>query len=207
MRWGREAGAVWLPGGARRQRERRAEEFIVLLRRSAALLQAGRRPDAVWAELAGLHEPCPRPAAEAGCCLHHALLGAHATVLLGEPAWEGQPGPGDPQHWQQLAGCLAVSRVAGVPLAGLLERLADALEDGQDAHQARRAASAGPRSTGRLLGLLPLAGLGLSAAAGSPPAELLTGPPGWLVLATGGGLAVVGHLWTRALVRRAEAPS
>jgi tight adherence protein B len=91
-----------------------------------------------------------------------------------------------------------------VPLAGLLERLADALEDGQDAHQAREAASAGPKSTARLLGLLPVAGLGLAALVGAPPTDLLTGPLGWLVVGTGVALAVVGHLWTRTLVRRAE---
>ena len=74
----------------------------------------------------------------------------------------------------------------------------------QDAQQAREAASAGPRSTARLLGLLPVAGLGLSALVGAPPTELLAGPLGWLVVGTGAALAVVGHLWTRALARRAE---
>lgn len=200
----------WLPGRARRRRARQAEDFITLLRQSAALLQAGRRPEGVWRELAGLHEPChpgghhPR-STRAGCCLHHALVDADAAVLLGRQPWgEDVTGPGEQRHWDQLAGCLAVSRGAGVPLAGLLERLADALEDGQDAHLAREAASAGPKSTARLLGLLPLAGLGLSALAGAPPTDLLTGPLGWIVVGTGVALAVVGHLWTRALARRAE---
>lgn len=202
MRWPPE-----LPGLARRRRERQAEEFITLLRRCAALLQAGRRPEGLWAELSGLHEPCRGGGTRAGCCLHHALITADTAVLLGEPPWTGAVGPGQARHWQQLAGTLAVSREAGVPLAGLLERLADALEDGQDAHQAREAASAGPRSTARLLGLLPVAGLGLSALAGAPPTDLLTGPLGWIVLGTGGTLAAVGHLWTRALVRRSEEPA
>ncbi|MDI3331263.1 MAG: hypothetical protein QJR09_11110 [Micrococcus sp.] len=207
MRWAAElAGRLpgWLPGRARRRRERQAEDFITLLRQSAALLQAGRRPEGLWAELAGLHEPCRTGNRHPACCLHHALADADATVLLGRPPWHDAPGPGEQRHWQQLAGCLAVSREAGVPLAGLLDRLADALEDGQDAHQAREAASAGPRSTARLLGLLPVAGLGLSALVGAPPTDLLTGPLGWLVVGTGVALAVVGHLWTRALARRAE---
>jgi tight adherence protein B len=207
MRWGAELPdrlLGWLPGRARRRRERQTEDFITLLRQSAALLQAGRRPQDLWAELAGLHEPCRSGTQHPGCCLHHALVGADAAVLLGRPPWHAAAGPGEGRHWEQLAGCLAVSREAGVPLAGLLERLADALEDGQDAHQAREAASAGPKSTARLLGLLPVAGLGLSALVGAPPTDLLTGALGWLVVGTGVALAVVGHLWTRALARRAE---
>lgn len=207
MRWAaelRDRLLGWLPGVARRRRERQAEDFITLLRQSAALLQAGRRPEGVWAELAGLHESCRAGTRRPRCCLHHALADADAAVLLGQPPWHDAAGPGEARHWEQLAGCLAVSREAGVPLAGLLERLADALEDGQDAHQAREAASAGPKSTARLLGLLPVAGLGLSALVGAPPTDLLTGPLGWLVVGTGVALGVVGHLWTRALAHRAE---
>jgi tight adherence protein B len=239
MPWPRSAGTrmgawtCWLPGPARRRRERQAEEFITLLRRSAALLQAGRRPDRIWAELSGLYEPCrggpsvpdegnagdtasaraaghpmaSGPVARAGCCLHHVLVEAEVEILLGASPFAGVAGPGTGRHWRQLDGCLAVAREAGIPLAGLLERLADALDEGQDAQQARDAAAAGPRSTARLLGLLPLAGLGLSALAGAPPTELLAGPLGWLVVGTGGGLAAVGHWWTRTLIRRSEGPS
>lgn len=195
----------WWPGQARRRRESQAEAFIVLLRRAAALLQAGRRPERLWSELAGLYTACPAvPGTPASCCLHHVLVEADVEVLLGEPPFGGVRGPGEGRHWRQLAGCLEVSRQAGTPLAGLLDRLADALEEGQDAHQAREAAAAGPRSTARLLGFLPLAGIGMSAALGASPADLLSGPVGWLVVGTGAGLAVVGHLWTRALVRRSE---
>lgn len=198
----------WWPGQARRRRERDAEAFITLLRRAAALLLAGRRPERIWAELAGLYPPCRSAAgARSSCCLHHVLVEADVEVLLGGPPFAWTRGPGEGRHWRQLDGCLAVSRQAGIPLAGLLERLADALEEGQDAHQAREAAAAGPRSTAQLLGFLPLAGIGMSAALGAPPTELLSGPVGWLVVGTGGALAVVGHLWTRALIRRSEADS
>jgi tight adherence protein B len=239
MPWPRNAGTRmgawtrWLPGPARRRRERQAEEFITLLRRSAALLQAGRRPDRIWTELSGLYEPCrggsgppgggiargaaparatghpvaSAPATRVGCCLHHVLVEAEVEILLGASPFAGVAGPGAARHWSQLDGCLAVAHEAGIPLAGLLERLADALDEGQDAQQARDAAAAGPRSTARLLGLLPLAGLGLSALAGAPPTELLAGPLGWLVVGTGGGLAAVGHWWTRTLIRRSEGPA
>jgi tight adherence protein B len=215
-------GSRWLPGQARRRRERQADEFITLLRRSSALLQAGRRPERIWAELSGLHEPCRGhrgrgaedgtpadhgPATRAGCCLHHVLLEADVEILVGGSPFAGVEGPGESRPWRQLDGCLAVARDAGIPLAGLLERLADALEEGQDAQQARDAAAAGPRSTARMLGFLPLAGLGLSALVGAPPSELLVGPLGWLVVGTGGGLAVAGHWWTRTLIRRSEEPT
>lgn len=205
---GERRGWRWWPGQARRRRERNAEAFITLLRRAAALLQAGRRPERIWAELAGLYPPC-RVAGrtQSSCCLHHVLTAADVEVLLGGSPFAETHGPGEGRHWRQLDGCLGVSRQAGIPLARLLDRLADALEEGQDAHQAREAAATGPRSTARLLGFLPLAGVGMSAALGAPPAELLSEPIGWLVVGTGGALAVVGHLWTRALMRRSEASS
>lgn len=213
MRWSAEGtsgwtGSRWWPGAAGRRRERDAEAFIDLVCRAAALLQAGRRPDRVWSELAGLYAACPvtaddRPGPEP-CCLHHAMRAADVETLLGGAPFVAAPGPGETHHWSQLAGCLEVSRQAGVPLAGLLDRLARALEEGQDAHQARTAAAAGPRSTARLLGFLPLAGLGMAAALGTSPVDLLSGPAGWLVVGTGAGLAVVGHLWTRALIRTSE---
>lgn len=210
MRWTPDAPGTlidWWPRRSRARRERQTEEVIALVRQCAALLHAGRRPEALWTELAGVHLPCRTGKGPGGCCLHHALVAADAAVLLGRDPWREVTGPGEPRPWEQLAGCLAVSREAGVPLAALLDRLADALADGQDAQQARDAASAGPRSTARLLGLLPVAGLGLSALAGAPPTDLLSGPAGWLVVGTGAALAVIGHLWTRALVGRAEGGS
>ncbi|XKH53289.1 hypothetical protein LG284_15185 [Citricoccus nitrophenolicus] len=138
------------------------------------------------------------------CCLHHVLVAADLEIILGGEPFAAVEAPGQGRHWRQLDGCLAVSHHAGIPLAGLLERLADALEEGQDAQQARDAAAAGPRSTAQLLGFLPLAGIAMTALVGGPPTELLAGPLGWLVIGTGVGLAVIGHLWTRVLIRRSE---
>src|SRR5699024_2357400 len=50
----------------------------------------------------------------------------------------------------------------GISLSQILYRLADALEAGEDAHQARQAASAGPKATANLLAWLPVAGIGLA---------------------------------------------
>lgn len=198
--------------GAGRRRERQAEEFIGLIRQAAALLQAGRSLHGLWAELATLQEPCAAGAASdhrrpgpPGCCLHHLLRHAAARQRLGDPPFHGATGPGRPESWRQLQACVDLAGLTGAALAELLTRMADALEDGQDAHQARQSAIAGPRSTARLLMGLPWGGLALSLAAGASATELLAGSLGWVILGTGGALTVVGHLWTRALIRTAEA--
>ena len=217
--------------GAVRRREREAEEFIAVLRQAAALLQAGRGVGELWTELAGLQVPCSAPSGTLwdqtpppSCCLHHVLRHADASHRLGEPPFRGVTGPGRPEacqrlgeqvfhgvtgpgraaSWQQLQACLDLAGQAGVAVAELLARMADALEDGQDAHQALEAATAGPRSTARLLMGMPLAGVGLSLVAGASVTELLSAPLGWMVVGTGAALTVAGQMWTRALIRTAE---
>lgn len=204
-------GAVGRLIGARGRREREAEEFIALLRQASALLQAGRGTGELWAELAGLHPSCAVMPGELWdraepprCCLHHVLRHADVSQRLGTPPFRGVTGPGRAEAWEQLQACLELAARAGVALAVLLSRMADALEDGQDAHQAREAATAGPRSTARLLMGMPLAGVGLSLVAGASATELLSGPLGWIVLSTGAALTLAGQMWTRALIRTAE---
>lgn len=203
--------------GAARRREREAEEFIALLRQASALLQAGRGIGQLWAELAGLYSPCADPDRGARtsrgldspphCCLHHVLRHADVAQRLVEPPFRGVTGPGRAESWEQLQACLDLAARAGVAVADLLARMADALEDGQDAHQARESATAGPRSTARLLMGMPLAGMGLSLVAGAPVTELLSAPLGWIVLSAGAAFTVTGQLWTRALIRTAEQDS
>lgn len=63
---------------------------------------------------------------------------------------------------------------------------------------------AATRLTGRLLGLLPLVGLGLGYAVGGDPLAYLTGsPPGLVCLALGATLAAVGAVWSETLADRA----
>ena len=91
-------------------------------------------------------------------------------------------------------------------LATILYRLADALEAGEDAHQAREAASAGPRATASLLAWLPVAGIGLAHMLGASLEELLTTPSGWILLVSGAGLAVIGRRWSARMIRTAQEP-
>lgn len=94
----------------------------------------------------------------------------------------------------------------GAPLVTVLERVAAGLAADLDAAGRRAAALAGPRATARLLGWLPVAGLGLGFALGADPVGvLLDGQVGTMLLALGGLCTAVGMRWSSALVARAAA--
>lgn len=106
-----------------------------------------------------------------------------------------------------LGAALTVCERTGAPTARVLQSLADALRDLHDAALARRSAFAGPRSTARILLVLPLAGLGLGMLLGGDPLRLLaTTPVGNLLGVTGVLLTVLGWWWMRRLIRRADPP-
>lgn len=106
-----------------------------------------------------------------------------------------------------LGAALMVCERTGAPTVGVLQSLAEALRDLHDAALARRSAFAGPRSTARILLVLPLAGLGLGILLGGDPLRLLvTTPMGNLMALLGGILTAVGWWWMRRLVRRADPP-
>lgn len=194
--------------------KRRAAEnhaaFITVIRQIAALLAAGRALPLLWPELAAAHPPCESvPAPEdpnPKCCMHHVLARQHIAALVAEPYFRHITAPSASDGWQQLSATLTLAQDTGMPLATILERLADALEAGQDAQQARAAASAGPKATASLLAWLPVAGLGLAHLLGASLFELLTTPTGWLLLVSGAGLALAGRSWTRRMIRTAQEP-
>lgn len=108
---------------------------------------------------------------------------------------------------RSLAAALAVCERSGAPAADVLHTLADALRDLHDAALARRSAFAGPRSTARILLVLPLAGVGLGMLLGADPLRLLTSSmTGHLLAITGGALTLVGWWWMHRLLRRADPP-
>lgn len=106
-----------------------------------------------------------------------------------------------------LGAALAVCERTGAPTSGMLQHLAEALRDLHDAAQARRSAFAGPRSTARILLVLPLAGLGLGMLLGGDPLLLLlTSGPGRLLGAAGLALTALGWWWMHRLIHRADPP-
>lgn len=199
-----------------RDTEAEATEWIALLRRLAALLQAGRSPAAAFegavpdSHRAGrtatgrhLELLCTSVAAAArlGLDVSTALAGVPAPQLGHRPLERRAVAT-----TAELSLCWEVSERTGAPLAVLLGGLADALEAELDAEAARGTALAGPRSTVRILTWLPVLGIGLGVLMGVDPLRtLLTTPWGLAALVAGAVLTVLGRIWTRTLIHRAEA--
>lgn len=98
-----------------------------------------------------------------------------------------------------------VSQTTGAPLSEVLSRTAEAIEDDIDAQAARDSALAGPRATARILSTLPVVGLGLGTLIGSDPVGVLAGQFwGRIALVTGTVLGLVGMIWSKRLVLRAQ---
>lgn len=207
-----------LPWWARFSRDTAAEaaEWVALLRRLAALLQAGRSPAAAFEGAGSAGHRGPRT----GTGRHIELLCTSvaaatrlglsvSTALAGVPAPELGHRPLERRAvagTAELALCWEVSERTGAPLAALLEGLADALEAELDAEAARGTALAGPRSTVRILTWLPVLGIGLGMLMGVDPLRtLLTTPWGLAALVAGAVLTGLGRVWTRTLIGRAEA--
>ena len=195
---------------AKRRAAQQYAEFITVIRQAAALLSAGRPLSHLWPEVADAHTPCqaaPTPdVRDPKCCMHHVLATQHTAMLLEEPYFAHITAPSDTAGWQQLSATLTLAQDTGMSLATILSRLADALEAGEDAHQAREAASAGPRATASLLAWLPVAGLGLAHMLGASLTELMTTPTGWILLVSGAGLALLGRRWSARMIRTAQEP-
>lgn len=116
---------------------------------------------------------------------------------------------GDPatQH-PAVRAVWTVSERSGAPAAAVLDRVEQDLRSGQAQRREVAAALAGARSSGTLLAVLPVLGIGLGAAMGAHPlAVLLAEPRGQLALLTGVTLEAAGVLWTARIVAAAEETS
>ncbi|WP_427006271.1 hypothetical protein [Pseudarthrobacter sp. H2] len=204
--------------------------MTVVVQQLAALLTGGRAPARLWDELwllyAGDPAPGGRPDHLPGPALAPAsvamLAATRAAALRGSPVAEAirSTGAGTPSGgsvtgttslerrvWGELAACFDIAEASGCPLADVLTRFAAQLEAEDDAEAARQTALAGPRATVRLLGWLPLLGLGLGMLLGVDPVRILLGTPyGIAALATGVALTAAGRIWSARLVRAAAGP-
>src|SRR5699024_10719952 len=137
---------------------------------------------------------------------HHVLIAQQSAAMLQQPYFVDVTRPGHHNGWQQLSATLTLAQHTGISLSQILYRLADALEAGVDAHQARQAASAGPQAPANLLAWLPVAGVGLVDMLGASVPHVLTTPTGWVILSTGAALAIAGRRWTSRMMETAEVP-
>lgn len=182
----------------RRSRQRRSAVTArrLLVRATevlAAELRVGATPlDALGVAAAEL--PALGPVASAG------RLGADVPTGLSELAT--RPGLAGLRH---LAAAWAVSAEVGAALAGTVDRLTDALRDDDATREETEVALATPRATGRLLAILPAAGLGLGTVIGADPWQVLTGSPAGAALGCGGALlAGAGLEWVEVLADRVD---
>ena len=104
----------------------------------------------------------------------------------------------------RLAACWRVTERTGAPLVDVVQRLAAAERDMDEARVHMHSALAGPRATARMLALLPVIGVGLGFVMGvNPLGWFLSTVWGMTVLALGIALVGVGIWWTNRIVARA----
>lgn len=114
-----------------------------------------------------------------------------------------QPGHGG---LLDLARAWQVTSSSGAPMAPALEEVASGLASDESLRSVVSAELAAPRSTGKLMAVLPLVGVGLGYLLGGRPLEwLVAGPVGWACLLLGLLMAAAGVLWIEGLARAAAA--
>lgn len=99
----------------------------------------------------------------------------------------------------------SVSERSGAPAAAVLDRVEQDLRARQQQRREVAAALAGARSTGTLLAVLPILGIGLGVGMGAHPlAVLLAQPRGQVAFVLGVALEALGVLWTSRIIASAE---
>lgn len=180
------------PGPA--QRRRRATERMRTVHGLSALaaeLEAGQPPSvalrrcadepALWPHaLAALHVDADVPSALRADAVERPVLG-------------------------QLAACWQVAADSGAGLAASVGQLARSARTAEDTRVALEAELAGPRSTARLLSLLPLVGLAFGTMMGADPTAWLMGTSlGRLCCAAAAALIALGTFWTGRIAAAVE---
>lgn len=186
------AGAIvvvtlgWLAGRqrARVRSARRRGEVAEAARSLAGLLRVGVVPATALAQ-ADDHPPLREARAA------QATGGDVAAALRRSAETPGYEGLAD------LAGAWTLAQRTGASLVLALESVASALAETEAATSAVAVELAAPRAGGRVLGVLPLVGLGLGYVLGGDPIDFLLHTPfGWFCLVAGVGLACVGLWWS-----------
>jgi tight adherence protein B len=179
---------VWRRQRARRGAARNAVEVATACRLLAGLLRLGHVPAAALRVAAG---DCPLLAEVVAV---QQVGGAVAPALRRLGARPGAGGLAD------LGAAWEVSERTGASLGATLEALAERLIAAGAVTDVVSAELAAPRATGRLLAVLPVAGLALGYAMGGDPVAFLTGSAaGQISLALGVALGCAGVLWTERI--------
>ncbi|MEV0314330.1 type II secretion system F family protein [Nonomuraea fuscirosea] len=106
---------------------------------------------------------------------------------------------------RQLAACWEVGTTVGASMAALVDRVAHTLRAAQAHRQDVAAQLAGPRTTARMLALLPALGLLMAGALNMHPLDFLFGSlPGFMCLIAGITLDACGLWWTNRMATQAQ---
>jgi tight adherence protein B len=108
----------------------------------------------------------------------------------------------DAPEWRVLALVWRLAEQSGAPLASTLDRFGEAMRALGRVAERREVLLAGPRSTIRLVALLPPAALLLAALLGFNPLHAFANPVGIATAAAGATLLLLGVRWASGLARR-----
>lgn len=187
-------GTVWKVARDHRRRllaQRRSRQVTEAARALAGRLSVGEVPSVALSSAAselGVLAPVQR-AQEVGADVPEALLVASESP--GQESFSG------------LARAWRMAEVTGAPLAGATSGVAEAMRRRTRLEATVDAELAGPRASGRLMGLLPLAGLGMAQMVGAEPASfLLSSMAGRMCVLGAAALSCAGVLWSEALANR-----
>lgn len=177
----------------RRRRDRTVAETTVLVDLLAAELRAGVLPHQALLHLA-------EETADVAPVARIATLGGDVPAAWREVA--RQPGRG---LLATVAAAWQVSESSGAPLAVVLDRVSATARADDDLRHEVRSGVEPARATGRVMALLPLAGLALGSGLGGDPLAVVTGSvPGAVSVAAGLALACLGVRWVDHVAGRAE---
>lgn len=186
------AGWTVLHGRAARRRSAARDQVAHGCGELAGLLRAGYPPVRAL-ELVARDVPL-----FAELAAHHRVGGDVVAVLRAASRRPGADG------LAALATSWQIAERTGAAMTTALDDVAANLAAERELTRLVSTELAAARLTGRLLGFLPVVGIGLGYAVGGDPLGYLTGSPAGLAcLAIGSGLAAGGLVWSEALAERA----
>ncbi|WP_066043441.1 type II secretion system F family protein [Herbiconiux solani] len=180
-----------------------------MVERLAALVGAGVTPARAWVYV-GEVSADPVVLAVAGRVADGVGPAAAIEAVLAVSRQRARHAPGRlptpiAESWQMLAAAWSVATEAGAPLRDCLGRIAESLSMAGAVERQTAAALAGPTATARLVLALPVVAVAGGSLLGLDTMHiLLQTPAGLSCLAAGLGLMLLGHLWSRRLLRRAR---
>lgn len=182
------------------------EAVASVVQRLAVMLGAGVAPTNAWRYLNDAGES-PDKVVDA---VAHSITegGSIPAAIVAATPDAGSARTGRDQSysaWHAVAAAWFVASESGAPLAASLRETADTLRQLGQLHRDVDAALAGPRSTARFVGVMPVLGLLFGALLGFDTIGVLLGTPaGLCCLVAGALLSAAAARWTSRLVARAR---